>query len=233
MLEVMSKSEAARILGVSEITIEKYVKKDLLREVAGQSNNVFARDVGKLWLRKKIGDETIREIFVMYCSGTPLQRLYQEFCELGFWPYQIVQALSVYHRERAAILNGIPSHEVLLGSEICARLRISDRHVLEELVRTELQRVSFLKSSRRLCLVSAESLTEYLGPYACKRLYRSKHVQAILKSYGCDITINRIDKLAKRYGIGFKLLPHKKNSAYLFSLEDVMTLYRIHRGNEK
>ncbi len=230
MYEIMSKSEAARILGVSEKTIERYVRKGLLRKLAGQSNNVFARDVGKLLLRKKIPDTVMQEIYTMSALGVSLSVLCHEFSDLGYWPCQMVAALSIYSQERRAFLNSFPGNNVLLGTEVSARLRLRNRHVLEELLETRaLEPIVSRKGSREICFVSKESLLHYLGPYYDKRLYRSHHAKIILEKLGCEVTINRIDKLAKKYRVGFKIFPEKKNSAYLFSYEDILQLYAIYQ----
>ncbi len=144
------------------------------------------------------------------------------------------EALDDYRLERSFRLGNMGlsldvASTVLLIDEVKARLGISDSHIVYDLINDEKlldniypilkQKIDSTTNPHKV-LITFDSLKKYLGDYSDKILYNSsKSIEKI----DLDISKERLAKVAKNYGLGFKLKPFPK-SARLYSSEDLQKI---------
>ncbi|MEK6808436.1 MAG: hypothetical protein AABY14_01990 [Nanoarchaeota archaeon] len=229
----MKPSELALKLGVDRKTITRYITKGLLAARSTKSgyeispveaNNLKA----KLESRKKL-DERVKELFVLRTYETSLSHIQDEY---GLSPDDIVRALKIYRFDRSQYIKKfnlkVPVSDILLVDEVTARLKVTDRHIAYHLKDLgELVMYENVWRGKKRFFPSKHSFGEYLGADVTTIFYNSREVSEKL-----GISIERIDRIAKRFEIGRKIKNGHDNSNYLFTPEDV-NMVRYHKNNHR
>lgn len=228
--DLINRDEAGSILGIDARTAHRYSDYGLLQTVQSGRKKVFRKDdvialKAKLDARKEL-DANIKEIYVMNQSGVMDWQVMSEF-DISDRP-KIDKAIEIYRHERKRYLNkfGIDGGEheyLILVEEAAARLKITDNHVIYDLIeegKLEARTVEF--KGRQRYFVKLQSLIDYLGDYSDKMLYRSNHAAEML-----NIKIEEIDRLACSNRIGFKIKDKEPQGRYLFSSDDIRRMREI------
>jgi hypothetical protein len=227
----MKTSDAAQLLGIDDRTVRRFTERGLIgysRE--GHALDVHDQDVYRLRddikYRQDLGDR-VKEAFVMADSGIMLPVMSMEFHK----PKEHLEgALRAYDFERDGYLHGFSLDEqtrldTFLVEEVAARLKITDKHVVYDLLRDgDLRGYHAQRGGRERYFVSRRSFHDYMGPYDTEFFYNSAYASAITGK-----TVNEIDKLALQHGIGKKIKPGRKNSTYIFTCEDMTELQSAKR----
>ncbi len=223
---LMNRLEAADTLQVDPRTVLRYVDEGLLTRVKVGSMFMYKEEdlslmVCRINARHEL-DSVIKELYVLSKSGFTNKQIAKEF---GVSAHaKIAYALEMYRNERTRYFNkfGIESIEcedILLVEEVAARLRITDNHVVYDLIRAgrlKARELVFGRQGKVRYFVEFDSFRRYLGDYFSKFLYRSHHVAEQAQK-----TINQIDLIALDEGIGFKIKESKQGN-YLFSPGEIV-----------
>lgn len=155
----------------------------------------------------------VRELYVLAAFGTPFCHIQHEY---GISPGVVDEIVSEYEAERQKYLNQCPSpSDVLLGCELLARLKVSDRHILGYL--RDLGAVAFVYSAdRRHSVPLRSSVEDYLGDNVHTIFYTTREV-----SQESGLTVSEIDRRAKILEVGRKVKPDNKHSNYLLTREEI------------
>ncbi len=109
-------------------------------------------------------------------------------------------------------------NQVLLLNEILIRLKIKDQHIIYDLINQGKLKKLSVRSHAVKTIISLESLINYLGKYATKKLHTTEYASKIL-----NLSIHNITRTAKNYDLGFKLKPTSR-SAIRLSEDDIEKL---------
>jgi predicted site-specific integrase-resolvase len=226
---MLSTREVAEILNVNERTARRYKESGLLSSC---NNHVPKKAV--LFLKSAMESydsiKNIKEFFVLSKEGADLENIIQganHFKHLAnnIQKKQINAALYLYSWKRDNYLRqfAVDPESIFLVEEAAERLRITDKHVIYDLINSnELKAQTALNSrnkKKERYFVAVDSFFDYLGKDKGIRFYTSKDA-----SLNLDISVNKIDKIALKNKIGRKIKAENKNSIYLFSLSDVFLL---------
>ncbi|MBD3313255.1 hypothetical protein GF345_02335, partial [Candidatus Woesearchaeota archaeon] len=195
--DLINREEAGAIIGVDPRTVPRYAQRGLLDEVRQGRKSLYRREEvsqlrEKFDARKEL-DSCIRELYVLTECGAEIADIMQGF---GIKDTEkLDHALEIYKKERETYMRKFglehEKDELFLAGETAARLKLTDKHVIYDLIREgRLQTRKINADSRERYFVTKDSLMNYLGSYSKELLYRSSHV----KSFNHGMTIEIVDR---------------------------------------
>jgi DNA-binding transcriptional MerR regulator len=230
--ELIGTLDAAGILGVNQRTVRRYAEKGLVK--ASLSQGAYSFDKGGIEQLKTAIDlkreylEPIKELYALVRCGARLESV---ICQFDIHPKEnIDSALHLYEFERDNYLNRfnleqIIKDDALLAEEVASRLRITDKHVIYELMQDkEFKGYESSLAGKKRFFVSLDSFKRYLGDSAGERFYTSRDASRITRK-----TVNSIDRIAKSNNVGRKIKTGNKHSIYLFTIGEVHALKYLKR----
>jgi len=241
--EKMDVNSAAELLDVNPRTVRRYTAKGLL--AADNIKGIYFLPAKEVYSLKNSTDcynsiKNIKEIYVLSkelndeCRG--LERIAEE---TRHHVSDIKSALNFYSWNRNTYLKqfNVQPENIFLIEEVAERLRITDKHVVYQLIDSgELKSITVLnnrnkrnkKGQKDRFFVDVPSFFDYLGEYKGTRCYTSKDASSMTR-----LSVTKIDRISLKYKIGRKIKPGHKNSIYLFSFSDIMDIKRIKSSNQQ
>lgn len=240
--QLINRKEAGKILNVNGRTVPRYAQKGLLTKIKKGYKYLYPKkEVEQLKHKFEIKNalnDYIREIYVLRKSKIKPLRIIKEFNIKNTLPdlnisnsSKIEQALELYNCSRESYLHKFKIHKqdcpnILLVRETMARLKIKDPHVIYDLIENgSLEPRIATFNGKEHHFISIDSLNDFLGKYSNKFLYRS-----YTASEKIGKSIEKIDRIAHHYHIGFKIKDSKQGN-YLFSNRDIKKLKSLNYHN--
>ena len=227
MEEKFTPSEAAKLLGIDCKTVKRAIERRWLVGKKENGNYLISEDAINAYNQRTKAraylDSRIRELYVLRRHGTDMS-----VCtELTNCPRSVVVlALQRYEEERESafkVLNITNAGPLLLGKEIAGRLRVGDPHIIEDLIdKNALQAITHTNGRKRY-IIYDDSFRAYLGDNINSPFHTSAEAAEMN-----NMSVEKIDRLAKENGVGRKILP-TTNSMYLFTLSDITNFSNLTR----
>lgn len=226
-------NDAAKLLDVNPRTVRRYAEKGLLDYSRDNRSFLFfpRKEIEILKIATEMVrkyEEPVKEIYTLMRCGAKVDSV---ICRFDI-PHKdsIDTVLDLYEFERDKYLerfnlkNNVRK-DVILAEEVAARLRITDKHVVYNLIKEgEFEAYESSFNGKRRFFVSLDSFRSYLGLEADERFYTSRDASRIIRK-----TVNTIDRIAKSHGIGRKIKTDNKHSWYLFTLGEVHAMRYLRR----
>jgi len=229
---------AAQILGVSTKTARRYMDKyelrsngykminegdlnDLKENMRVCKDNDLGKLVKNLFILEKEG-LTIDEL-VSACRYMDKERIGRALNAINFY--------ADYYRIPSFDRFGLNPENLFLPSEVLARLKIRDFHVIKYLAEEgSIDLGVVITDNRTWNYIYKESFLEYLDFKDIKGriIFTSNEISKLT-----GISVNRIDRIALSKEIGVKLRGAHKNSIYLFTIEDLQLIREYNRKPRK
>ncbi len=237
---LLSTKEAAKILEVDERSVRRYIKKGLLKPIENSATYYFQKEEVECLKNIKNAFEKLKEHLrfsyahsitgvsfpkIINCINEKRQKTEKDSKVVMS---ELIYGLKFYAFERNTYMKSYQPDpkirkDMLFINEAAERLRIKDIHVIHRLIKDRsLASYTCTVDNKKKYFVSLESMLEYLGEDKEEIFLRSDEVVKELnfKNISEDemkIEIRKIDKLAKKLGIGKKVIPNCRNSCYLFT----------------
>jgi hypothetical protein len=245
--DLIDRSKASEILDMHERSINRYIARgyDIPKYFFDDDNKVYFNR-GDVLLLKYFTDnyESMKQLFMlnerMGESSNNVNK--DEFYSIdgtksvfSHWDNSldsgmeqkshILKLVDFYQTKRSNYLSnkyGVDNPDsVFLVEEVLFDLKLTDRHVIYDLMNEDYIKKVYFGKTKNSEFIDRESYFEYLDEYVHEFLYRTMEVSEMI-----DISIYKIDTIAKKNNLGFKIKKSPSGN-YLFSVSDIDKIEEI------
>lgn len=229
---MISTQKAAKLLELNPRTVRRYAEKGLLDYSIGDKGYYFSKnEINLLKIAIRLvgkHENSIKELYVLTKCGAKLENV---VCRFDLPDKKNADsALGLYEFERGQYLKRFKlddkiKNDVLLAEEVAARFRITDKHVVYDLINDgEIKAYESNFKGKKRVFVSLDSFKSYLGMNVAEKFYNSRDASKITGK-----SVNDIDRIAKSHSIGRKIKTENGHSWYNFNLGEVYAMRYLKR----